>query len=70
MKSFLKESVLLGGLINRVTDWYVGKFSGVNACQRIVVSEVDYGFFPLEVLAQIDYATMQNMINVSDGRQC
>lgn len=70
MKLFLKEFVMFRGLINRVIDSFIDKFLVINDCQHIVASEFECDYLPLEVLAQIDYVTMLQMINVSDGRQC
>jgi hypothetical protein len=70
MKLLLKEFVLFRGLISGVRNWFIRRFSAINVCQGNVSSEVECGFLPLEVLAQIDYDTMLQMINVSDGRRC
>jgi hypothetical protein len=52
-----------------VKSWFAEKSLALSLCQNIVTSDVDCGFFPLEVLAQIDYVTMQHMDHLN-GQKC
>lgn len=52
-----------------VKNWLAEKLLTLSLCQNIIATDVDCGFFSLEVLAQIDYVTMQHMAHM-DGRKC
>jgi hypothetical protein len=65
MASLLKKFTLF----YYVKIWFAKKSSPFGLCRNIVVSDIDCGFLPLEVLAQIDYVTMQHMAHIS-GRKC
>lgn len=52
-----------------IKNCFAKKSLTLSRCQNIVSVDVDCVFFPLEILAQIDYVTMQHMAHM-DVRKC